>query len=171
MNGTNSERRSQVLLGLSRVVRDEAEGNTSEAEKDWLRRICGGQPVTEQKTAPAREAEHKPAAEKKANGHGFRDIAGMNELKEFVTEGFINVLKNRKCAEVYGIKPPSMLFYGPAGCGKTFFAEKMAEEIGINFMKIVPDDLACTWVHGTQQKIGEVFKDAEKKAPILLFFD
>ena len=124
--------------------------NTSEAEKDWLRRICGGQPVTEQKTAPAKEAEHKPVAEKKTKGHGFGDIAGMNELKEFVTEGFINVLKNRKCAEVYGIKPPSMLFYGPAGCGKTFFAEKMAEEIGINFMKIVPDDLACTWVHGTQ---------------------
>ena len=118
-----------------------------------------------------KDVEHKPVAEKKAKGHGFGDIAGMNELKEFVTEGFINVLKNHKCAEVYGIKPPSMLFYGPAGCGKTFFAEKMAEEIGINFMKIVPDDLACTWVHGTQQKIGEVFKDAEKKAPTLLFFD
>lgn len=147
--------------------------NTSEAEKDWLRRICGGQPVTEQKKAPApaKEVEYKPVAEKKTQGHGFGDIAGMNELKEFVTEGFINVLKNRKCAEVYGIKPPSMLFYGPAGCGKTFFAEKMAEEIGINFMKIMPDDLACTWVHGTQQKIGEVFKDAEGKAPTLLFFD
>ena len=65
--------------------------HTSEAEKDWLRRICGGQPVTEQQTAPAKEAEHKPVAEKKANGHGFGDIAGMNELKEFVTEGFINV--------------------------------------------------------------------------------
>ena len=58
MNGTNSERRSQVLLGLSRVVRDETEGNTSEAEKEWLRRICGGQPVTEQKASPAKEAEH-----------------------------------------------------------------------------------------------------------------
>ena len=65
---------------------------TSEAEKDWLRRICGGQSVTEQKTAPAKEAEHKPVAEKRTNGHGFGDIAGMNELKEFVTEGFINVL-------------------------------------------------------------------------------
>ena len=77
---------------------------TSEAEKDWLRRICGGQPMTEQKTAPAQEAERKPVAEKKAKGHGFGDIAGMNELKEFVTEGFINVLKNRKCAEVYGTR-------------------------------------------------------------------
>ena len=104
MNGTNSERRSQVLLALSRVVRDESEGNTSEAEKDWLRRICGGQAMTEQKTAPAKEAERKPVAEKKAKGHGFGDIAGMNELKEFVTEGFINVLKNRKCAEVYGTR-------------------------------------------------------------------
>lgn len=55
----------------------------------------------------------------------------MNELKDFIKEGFINVLKNRKCAEAYGIKPPSMLFYGPAGCGKTFFAEKIAEELGI----------------------------------------
>ena len=101
MNETNSERRSQVLLGLSRVVRDEAEGNTSETEKDWLRRICGGQPMTEQKIAPTKEAEHKPVVEKKAKGHGFGDIAGMNELKEFVTEGFTNVLNNRKCAKVY----------------------------------------------------------------------
>ena len=29
-------------------------------------------------------------------------------------------------------------------------------------MKVVPDDLACTWVHGTQQKIGELFRKAEQ---------
>lgn len=145
---------------------------TSDAEKEWLQRICGNTTTTEQKKEAAKDTQRKPAAKTAAaKGNGFGDIAGMNELKEFVTEGFINVLRNRKCAEIYGIKPPSMLFYGPAGCGKTFFAEKMAEEVGINFMKIVPDDLACTWVHGTQQKIGEVFRDAEKKAPTLLFFD
>lgn len=171
MNGMNSERRSQVLLGLSRVVNDEGKANTSEAEKEWLRRIRGGQPAAEQKSAPAKQAERKPESKKVEKGHGFNDVAGMNELKEFVFESFINVLQNPKCAEMYGIKPPSMLFYGPAGCGKTFFAEKMAEEVGIHFMKIVPDDLACTWVHGTQQKIGEVFRAAEKKAPTLLFFD
>lgn len=145
--------------------------NASEAEKEWLSRICGGQPKIVQKDIPVQKPEHNSVATKPTKGHGLEDIAGMNELKEFVREGFINVLKNQKCAEVYGIRPPSMLFYGPAGCGKTFFAEKMAEEIGINFMKIVPDDLACTWVHGTQQRIGEVFREAEKKAPTLLFFD
>ncbi len=147
--------------------------STSDAEKEWLRRIRGEQPRHErQQPAPARKAEQRPKEEGTARrGNGFGDIAGMNELKEFVTEGFINVLKHRQCAEVYGIRPPSMLFYGPAGCGKTFFAEKMAEEVGINFMKVVPDDLACTWVHGTQEKIGEVFNEAEQNGPTLLFFD
>lgn len=144
---------------------------TSDAEKEWFRRICGQQTVEGRQPAPAKEAEEKPLGKGQGKGNGFGDIADMDELKEFVKDGFINVLKNRKCAEAYGIKPPSMLFYGPAGCGKTFFAEKMAEEMGINFIKIVPDDLACTWVHGTQQKIGEVFRDAEEKAPTLLFFD
>lgn len=38
-------------------------------------------------------------------------------------------------------------------------------------MKIVPNDLACTWVHSTQQKIGEVFRDAGRKVPTPLFYD
>lgn len=151
--------------------------STMNKEKEWLRRMRGTERSEdkdkgkEDKPVAVESSEKKTAVKKMPRGNGFADIAGMNELKKLVTEGFINVLKNREYAAMYGIKPPSMLFYGPAGCGKTFFAEKMAEEVGIHFMKIVPDDLACTWVHGTQQKIGEVFKAAEKKAPTLLFFD
>ena len=140
-------------------------------EKDWLRRINNGAGKIEDNKAVAKTEEKKSKSKSNSKGNGFADIAGMTKLKDFVTEGFINVLRNREYAEMFGIKPPSMLFYGPSGCGKTFFAEKMAEEVGINFQKIVPDDLACTWVHGTQQKIGELFKNAEKRAPILLFFD
>lgn len=140
-------------------------------EKDWLRRIRNGGQKAETVATEAKPQSMAKETKEKTKGNGFGDIAGMNELKEFVREGFINVLKHREQAAIFGITPPSMLFYGPAGCGKTFFAEKMAEEVGINFMKIVPDDLACTWVHGTQQKIGQVFREAEKKAPTILFFD
>lgn len=146
---------------------------TTNAEKEWFRSINGEEKKQEPKEQPAKPLETKPMPPqpKGKTGNGFRDIAGMEELKRRVTEGFINVLNHKECAAAYGITPPSMLFYGPAGCGKTFFAEKMAEEVGIQFIKIVPDDLACTWIHGTQQKIGEVFRNAEKQAPVLLFFD
>lgn len=145
--------------------------DTTKTEKDWIKRINGKNTVKERAAEVAREKPAQQAPQKAEKGRGFDDIAGMNDLKQFVREGFINVLKHRECAKAYGIKPPALLFYGPAGCGKTYFAEKMAEEVGIHFMKVVPDDLACTWVHGTQQKIGELFRDAEKKGPTLLFFD
>ncbi len=147
--------------------------NTTQSEKEWFRRMNGGEKKAEQKeqSVKASETSQSSPKQREKTGNGFRDVAGMEEQKRLVTEGFINVLNNRECATAYGIKPPSILFYGPAGCGKTYFAEKMAEEVGIQFIKIVPDDLACTWIHGTQQKIGEVFRDAEKKAPVLLFFD
>lgn len=147
--------------------------SVTKTEKEWFQRL-NGQPIkTDEKTAPAKEAEkkHEVKTASKGTGKGFNDVAGMGELKQLVTEGFINVLRNKECAEAYGIKPPSLLFYGPAGCGKTFFAEKVAEEVGINFIKVVPDDIASTLVHGTQEKIGELFHKAERKAPTLMFFD
>jgi transitional endoplasmic reticulum ATPase len=64
-----------------------------------------------------------------------------------------------------------MLLYGPPGCGKTFFAEKFAEETGFNFALIKASDIASSYVHGTQDKIGRLFKQAEKHRPIVLCFD
>lgn len=90
--------------------------NTSDAERDWVRRICGlGQTVgaAESRTkevAVEEAAGQKPLRETQKKGHGFGDVAGMEELKKMVTEGFINVLQNREYAEAYGIKPPAMLF-------------------------------------------------------------
>ena len=144
------------------------------AEKEWLRKMTTVQTAAKEEVkAPQRAAEAQTPIKEasKKSHHGFQDVAGMDELKQLVTEGFINVLNNQECAKAFGITPPSLLFYGPAGCGKTYFAEKIAEEVGINFMKIVPDDLASTLVHGTQEKIGEVFRKAERKAPTLIFFD
>ena len=143
------------------------------AEKEWLRKLKANKPANaDEAIAQKQTMEARPESTKSDTvKHGFNDVAGMDELKKFVTEGFIDVLNNRECAKAFGIVPPSMLFYGPAGCGKSFFAEKIGEELGIPFVKIVPDDLASTLVHGTQEKIGEVFRKAEQKAPTLIFFD
>ena len=95
------------------------------AEKEWLKRLGTNKPVRDDKLQTEEKPRNKEIRSNTTKaGKGFEDVAGMTQLKELVVEGFINVLKNKECAEAYGIKPPSLLFYGPAGCGKTFFAEK-----------------------------------------------
>lgn len=143
------------------------------AEKEWIRKVTSGKMIEKKENPSLRsDAEHSDSMQPGQNAkHGFSDVAGMEELKQMVIEAFINVLNNRECAKAFGITPPSLLFYGPAGCGKTYFAEKLAEEVGINFIKVVPDDLASTLIHGTQEKIGELFRRAEEEGPTLLFFD
>ena len=149
--------------------------NTStSAEKEWLKKVQAGKPDTassEEKKEQQSSTSTIGSTTVKKQKRGFKDVAGMEELKTLITESFINVLNNREIAQAYGILPPSLMFYGPAGCGKTFFAEKVAEEVGVNFMKVVPDDIASKWIHGTQEKIAEVFRKAERNAPTLLFFD
>lgn len=107
----------------------------------------------------------------KHKSSGFKDIAGMEEQKRLIREGLINLIQNQQLAKEYNLSPPSVLLYGPPGCGKTFFAEKTAEEAGVSFIKINPDDIASHYVHGVQEKIGELFIRAGKMAPTIVFLD
>ena len=109
---------------------------------------------------------------RQGKGKGFEDIAGMSELKESLNKQVVFVIKNKELAEEYKITPPNgMLLYGPPGCGKSFFAEKFAEETGFNYLFIKSSDLASSFVHGSQEKIRQLFEQAEKNAPIVICFD
>ena len=103
---------------------------------------------------------------------GFADIAGMEQLKDQLTKRVIWILKDKEKADRYKLTPPNgMLLYGPPGCGKTFFAQKFAEETGFNYFLVNGSDLGSTYIHGTQGKIAELFEKAEKNAPSVICFD
>ena len=106
-------------------------------------------------------------------GNGFDDIAGMNSLKEQLTNKVLNVIKRPDhYKQKYGISIPNgMLLYGPPGCGKSYISEKFCEEAGFNFIMIKPSDLSSIYVSGGEEKIGELFKQAEKNAPTVICFD
>lgn len=145
--------------------------NRIQREQDWFRQLTESDGIRTPKKTPQPKPIEQPKHEPQKPQRGFDCVAGMDELKKLFRESLINVLENPECAEAFGIRPPSILMYGPAGCGKTFFAEKAAEEAGIAFMKVDPDMVASQYIHGTQQKIDKVFTEAEEQAPILLFFD
>jgi transitional endoplasmic reticulum ATPase len=108
----------------------------------------------------------------KTKGKGFDLIAGMNELKDLLYHDIILPLNDKELYEQYKVSIPNgMLLYGPPGCGKTFIAQKFAEEIAYNYVELKPSDIASIYVHGTQEKIAKLFEDAKAKAPTIIFID
>lgn len=135
------------------------------------------QDLSNQQTGNSSMDEEKQLTEakvdiQKGKGNGFKDIAGMDQLKQMLTQKVIFILKDKEKAEKYKLIPPNgMLFYGPPGCGKSFFAEKFAEETGFNFMLVKASDLGSIYVHGSQGKIADLFKKAEESRPTVICFD
>lgn len=105
-------------------------------------------------------------------GNGFADVAGMTKLKEQLQSDVIDLLQNPDQAKELGLNIPNgLLFYGPPGCGKTFFAEKFAEETGFNYHYVRGSDVASPYIDGGKGKIADIFDEARKNAPTIIFLD
>ena len=167
-----------ILDGYTSVDQLLSELKGEKAEPSSNPGKTGGQAQSSRSENPEREQskeEDHTALDivvKKGNGRGFEDIAGMHELKEMLQKKVIFIIQNKELAQEYKLTPPNgMLLYGPPGCGKTFFAEKFAEQTGFSFILIKSSDLASVYIHGSQEKIGKLFKVAEENAPTVLCFD
>ena len=148
------------------------------AGKDATRRVGSKKGSSHASASIRRDQDPQKAATtanveiKKVKGGGFSDVAGMESLKAELVNRVIWVLRDKEKAEKYRLTPPNgMILYGPPGCGKTFFAEKFAEETQFNFVLVNGSDLGSVYIHGTQGKIADLFREAEKNAPTILCFD
>lgn len=134
---------------------------TAQALKEQLKRQL--------KLVPAKNTNPKSQMQPTLNWDG---VAGMRELKAIFERDIILPLREPEIYKVYKVSLPNgVLLYGPPGCGKTFIARKLAQVLNYNFKEIKPSDLASIYVHGTQDKIGQLFADAKAESPCMLFFD
>lgn len=168
---------AQLVNCITKALSFDVEDRFQTAE-DFIKGIDGEMIVERQSTkrkVMSSEAQMsvkpvKITAPKK--GQGFAAIAGMDDLKEQLREEVIEPLHNPEEYERYGVTIPNgMLLYGPPGCGKTFFAKHFAEEVGFNFICVTPATLKSRYVNATQENIARMFKEAEEKAPTIIFID
>jgi ATP-dependent 26S proteasome regulatory subunit len=107
-----------------------------------------------------------------AGGRGLDKVAGMHSLKELLRHDVIEPVRNPEPYRRYGLSIPNgILLYGPPGCGKTYIARQLAEELGHHFVEIIPSELASPYIHGSVIRIRELFEDAAEQAPSVLFID
>lgn len=143
--------------------------NRFKSIKEFIQAINGELEVQQLSTI-----QEKPKLKLKEikKGKGFSAIAGMQELKDTIKLDVIDALNEKERYAEYGLTIPNgMLLYGPPGCGKTFFAERMAEEIGFSFYQLKPSDIQSKFVNQTQEQIKNIFDEARENAPSIIFID
>ena len=160
---------TSTLNIITKALQPDAE-NRFKNLKEFIQAVNGE--ITVENPVSTRPSASTPNLKNIRKGEGFNAIAGMQELKETIKLDIIDALNNQEKYAEYGLSIPNgMLLYGPPGCGKTFFAEKMAEEIGFNFYQIKPSAIQSKWVNASQENIKNLFDEARKNAPSIIFID
>ena len=101
----------------------------------------------------------------------FEDVAGQDEAKESLTE-IIDFLHNPKRYTEIGAKlPKGALLVGPPGTGKTLIAKAVAGEAKVPFLSVSGSTFIEMFVGMGAAKVRDLFKEAEKMAPCIIFID
>lgn len=130
------------------------------------------------KQAASLVEEFKPTS---SSPNGFKDVKGMNELKEQLTEMIVDPLKNPAKAsldfEEYGKEyPGGILLYGPPGCGKTYITQALAQEANVPMYSLRMGKIGSKYIHETSNNYELVFDYVAQKAkeagkPCIMFID
>ena len=101
----------------------------------------------------------------------FADVAGQDEAKETLKE-IVDFLHNpKKYAEIGASLPKGALLVGPPGTGKTLIARAVAGEAKVPFFAISGSEFVQMFVGMGAAKVRELFKQANEKAPCIIFID
>jgi cell division protease FtsH len=101
----------------------------------------------------------------------FKDVAGVDEAKEDLSE-IVDFLKNpTKFHEVGGKIPRGCLLIGPPGTGKTLLARSIAGEAGVPFFNISGSDFVEMFVGVGASRVRDMFEQGKKAAPCIIFID
>ena len=101
----------------------------------------------------------------------FADVAGLKEEKEELEE-IVDFLKApRKYVKLGARIPKGVLLVGPPGTGKTLLAKAVAGEAGVPFFSISGSDFVEMFVGVGASRVRDLFEDAKKNAPCIIFID
>ncbi|GAB6148033.1 CDC48 family AAA ATPase [Stetteria hydrogenophila] len=102
----------------------------------------------------------------------WEDIGDLEEAKERIREIVELPMKHPEIFKHLGIEPPKgILLYGPPGTGKTLLAKALANEIGAYFISINGPEIMSKFYGESEQRLREIFKEAEENAPSIIFID
>jgi transitional endoplasmic reticulum ATPase len=103
---------------------------------------------------------------------GFKDVGGMDPVKDEIRMKIIHPLAHPELYKAYGKSVGGgILMYGPPGCGKTHLARATAGEISAGFIAVGINDVLDMWIGNSEKNLHQLFEQARRSRPCVLFFD
>ena len=102
----------------------------------------------------------------------YEDIGGLKNEVQKVREMIELPLRHPEIFERIGIEAPKgVLLHGPPGTGKTLLAKAVANETNANFYSIGGPEIISKFYGESEERLREIFKQAEQNAPSIIFID
>ena len=102
----------------------------------------------------------------------YEDVGGLEAVLQRIREMIELPLKHPEIFSRLGIDPPKgILLYGPPGTGKTLIARAVANEAGASFFAIQGPEIMSKFYGQSEERLREIFSEAEKNAPSVIFID
>jgi len=133
-----------------------------------------GTPIFNFLTGPQRKSGQEDSKNKNRNVPkvSFSEIGGLGDTLKTIREVIELPMTKPELFKHLGIVPhKGILLYGPPGCGKTLIAKAIANEINAHFIDIKGPELSSKWVGQSEENLRNVFDEARRFAPAIIFFD
>jgi transitional endoplasmic reticulum ATPase len=102
----------------------------------------------------------------------YEDVGGMRPVIQKVREMIELPLRHPELFERLGVEAPKgVLLYGPPGTGKTLLARAVASETNANFYSIGGPEIMSKYYGESEERLRDVFKQAQENAPSIIFID
>ncbi len=103
---------------------------------------------------------------------GFKNVAGLNEIKEKIKDLIITPFLYPEIAKKWKVRTGGgILLYGPPGTGKTLLAKAVAGELDADFFYMKASDIMSKWVGESEKRIATLFEKARESRRAVIFID
>ncbi len=100
------------------------------------------------------------------------EVAGLAEAKQAIDDAIIAPMKHPELFKGKARQPwRGILFYGPAGCGKTLVAKAVASEANATFFNVSAANIVSKWLGESERLVKNLFELARKNQPAIIFID